>query len=97
MTRSSCQGDTRPSQLTRRANEVLGGPVEPNKRWKAVADDLSDGFPIEVTCPIVCVSVSGIYMWKHRKPAARSVRHAMVADVMACTQGDSLEALTNGE
>ncbi len=28
------------------------------------------------------VSVSGFYMWRHRKPSARSVRHAMVAEVI---------------
>lgn len=28
------------------------------------------------------VSVSGFYMWKRRKPSARSVRHEMVAEVI---------------
>ncbi len=43
---------------------------------------MSEGLPIEVSCRVVGVSVSGFYMWKHRKPSARSVRHAMVADVI---------------
>jgi transposase InsO family protein len=43
---------------------------------------VSEGFPIEVVCRIVGVSVSGFYMWRKRKPSARSVRHAMLAEVI---------------
>jgi transposase InsO family protein len=50
---------------------------------------VSDGLPIEVTCRIVGVSVSGFYMWKHRKPSARSVRHAMVAEVIRQVHAES--------
>ncbi len=50
---------------------------------------MSEGLPIEVTCRVVGVSVSGFYMWKHRKPSARSVRHAMVADVIRQVHSES--------
>jgi len=50
---------------------------------------VSAGLPIEPTCRIVGVSVSGFYMWKHRKPSARSVRHEMVAEVIRQVHAES--------
>ncbi len=43
---------------------------------------MSAGLPVEPTCRIVGVSLSGFYVWTHRKPSARSVRHEMVAEVI---------------
>ena len=50
---------------------------------------MSEGLPIEVTCRVVGVSVSGFYMWRHRKPSARAVRHAMVAEVIRQVHDES--------
>lgn len=50
---------------------------------------MSAGLPIEPTCRVVGVSVSGFYMWKHRKPSARSVRHEMVAEVIRQVHAES--------
>ena len=50
---------------------------------------MSEGLPVEKTCRIVGVSVSGFYMWKHRKPSPRSVRHAMVAEVIRQVHDES--------
>ena len=49
---------------------------------------MSEGLPIEVTCRVVGVSVSGFYMWKHRKPSARRCE-AMVADVIRQVHAES--------
>jgi putative transposase len=50
---------------------------------------VSEGLPIEVTCRVVGVSVSGFYMWRKRKPSARAVRHAMVAEVIRQVHAES--------
>ena len=50
---------------------------------------MSEGLPIEVTCRVVGVSVSGFYMWRKRKPSARAVRHAMVAEVIRQVHDES--------
>jgi len=42
-----------------------------------------------VTCRVVGVSVSGFYMWRRRKPSARAVRHAMVAEVIRQVHDES--------
>ena len=43
---------------------------------------MSEDLPAEVACRVVGVSVSGFYMWRKRRPSLRSVRHAMLAEVI---------------
>lgn len=50
---------------------------------------MNDGLPIEVTCRVVGVSISGFYMWRRRPPSARAVRHAMLAEVIRQVHADS--------
>jgi putative transposase len=50
---------------------------------------VSEGLPIEVTCRVAGVSVSGFYMWRSRKPSVRAVRHAMVAEVIRQVHDES--------
>ena len=69
-------------EITRRANGLLEAQTDPKRRWEVVAQIVSDDLLIEPTCRIIGVSVSGFYMWKHRKPSARSMRHEMVAEVI---------------
>ena len=44
---------------------------------------MADGYPVEVACGVIGVSVSGYYGWRRRPPSARSVRHGMLAEVVA--------------
>jgi uncharacterized iron-regulated membrane protein len=50
---------------------------------------MSEGLPVEVACRVVGVSVSGFYAWRKRKPSARSVRHALIADVVRVVHAES--------
>jgi hypothetical protein len=48
----------------RKRIQELETELEITRRAEVVAQIVSDGLPIEVTCRIVGVSVSGFYMWK---------------------------------
>lgn len=50
---------------------------------------MSEGLPVEVTCRVVGVSVSGFYAQRNRPPSARAVRHAMVAEVVRQVHDES--------
>jgi transposase InsO family protein len=42
----------------------------------------AENIPVEVSCRVLDVSVSGYYEWLARKPSARSVRHAWLTDLI---------------
>jgi transposase InsO family protein len=50
---------------------------------------VSDDLPVEIACRVVGVSVSGYYAQRRRKPSARAVRHAMLADVITQMHSES--------
>ena len=50
---------------------------------------MSEDLPVEVACRVVGVSVSGFYAWRKRKPSARAVRHAMIAEVIREVHAES--------
>lgn len=62
---------------------VVEGATGPRRRFGVVAAVVADGYPVEVACRVLEVSVSGYYCWRRRPPSARSVRHAMLLDVIA--------------
>jgi len=41
-----------------------------------------EGIPVEVTCRVVDVSVSGYYAWLNWPPSARALRHAWLTDLI---------------
>jgi len=49
----------------------------------------AEALPIEVACRVLGVSVSGFHMWRSRPPSARSVRHALVTEVIKRIHLDS--------
>ena len=92
--RAGCcsEADPRPGDRARgheACERVVEGADGPKRRWEVVAQVVSEGLPIEVTCRVVGVSVSGFYMWRKRKPSARAVRHAMVAEVIRQVHDES--------
>jgi putative transposase len=68
--------------IERRANELLKERADPKARFAVVAQIVSEGLPAEPACGALRVSVSGFYAWRKRKPSARAVRHAMLAEVI---------------
>ena len=49
----------------------------------------AEGLPIEKTCALLGVSVSGYYGWLRRAPSQRSIRHAWLTDLIGQVHADS--------
>ena len=57
--------------VDRRAAELLKGN-QPKRRFAAIKVMAAEGLPIEKTCALLGVSVSGYYSWLRRAPSQRS-------------------------
>jgi len=51
----------------------------------------AEGLPIEKSCDLLGVSVSGFYSWLTRPPSARSIRHAWLTDIIRQVHAESRE------
>jgi putative transposase len=49
----------------------------------------AEGLPVEATCGLLGVSISGYYSWLTRPPSERSIRHAWLTDVITQIHIDS--------
>ena len=56
--------------VTRRAFELLKEQTDQKRRFEVVAAGVGDGYPVEVACRVVGVSVSGYYCLRRRAPSA---------------------------
>ena len=87
--RSSCARPAEgPRAPDRTGGNETGEPAaeeadRPKRRWEVVDTIVTEGLPVQVACRVLEVSVNGYYCWKKRRPSARAVRHAMLADVIA--------------
>jgi transposase-like protein len=74
--------------VTKRANELSKAQSDP-KRWEVRRASRERGPPNRGDVPNRrCFGVR-VYMWRKRKPSARAVRHAMVAEVIRQVHAES--------
>lgn len=51
----------------------------------------TEGHPVELSCRVLGVSVSGYFAWQARPPSPRAIRHAWLTDVIAAVHASSRE------
>ena len=66
----------------RRAIELLKGEHGPKSRFAAIEVMVAESLPIQLACRVVAVSELGFHAWRSRGPSTRSVRHALLTDVI---------------
>lgn len=49
----------------------------------------AEGLPVELSCRVLDVSVSGYFGWRSRPPSPRAIRHAWLTDVIAAVHASS--------
>lgn len=49
----------------------------------------AEGLPVELSCRVLGVSVSGYFGWRSRPPSPRAIRHAWLTDVIAAVHAAS--------
>ena len=49
----------------------------------------AEGLPVELSCRVLGVSVSGYFGWRARPPSPRAIRHAWLTDVIAAVHASS--------
>lgn len=51
----------------------------------------AEGLPVELSCRVLGVSVSGYFAWRARPPSSRAIRHAWLTDVICAVHASSRE------
>lgn len=75
----------------RRSAEILKEKNDPKSRYVAIQVMAAEGLPVELSCRVLGVSVSGYFGWRSRPPSQRGIRHAWLTDVIAAVHASSRE------
>lgn len=65
------------------------GDSRPKRRYSAAEVTVAEGTPVQVACHVVGISESDWYAVPARPPSARSVRHALLTDLITQIHRDS--------
>ena len=65
------------------------GGRQPKRRYAAIEVMAAESLPVQVACTVLGVSESGYYAHRHRAPSERSIRHAMLTDLITQIHDES--------